>query len=611
MQFIEGTTTEYIGKCISQRLIVPITIFFLLSAGMVSAQNYTTTGLSTDWNNAKAWTCSGGSCANKPIPDRRVSNSNITINHTIFYNSNNPISLDNKATLTIGNNAKLTTISNINISAGSSLTVNQGQIEIGPGVLNNLGTITLTNALMFKNGNIVNDGQIIVSNACVELINGNFVNNNTISGVGSVKTLNGNINNFGIWGIDIIYFFSQNGSGLPGSLSTLEQVTKICECILTNCDILPGYPPNSKVNEIIGSALTSLVLNYNANEGYNDLIYTINPNNQVLIEIVILDEQFISVSAFLNTFGIDPDTYISDVFKTEDDERIITVFFPISDLQALNARSDIINQVYEVSPPIPNQGLITSQGDAAQNSNLARLGWKISGVGVKVGVISDSYDRKSGVQEQTSLAVQNDIDNGDLPGVENAVTVVEDFPYGIASDEGRAMMQIVHDVAPDAKLFFRTGFISEGNMAAGISELVNLGCDIIVDDITYMKAPFYRDGIIADAINAATTSSGVSYFSSAGNFGSRSYESTFNASSSNPIRHDFGGNDVLQNITLGVGQYIIALQWDDDFYSLGSSTGAVNDMDIYLAGDNGTILYGFNRNNLGADPVEIMPFTVI
>ena len=145
----------------SHRLLVPITIFFLLSGAILSAQNYTTTGLSSDWNDANAWICSGGGCNNKPFPNRSVSNSTITINHTIFYND--PISLNNKAKLIIGNNAKLTTISNLNISSGSSLTVNQGQIEIGPGVLNNSGTITLTNAFFFKNGNIINDGSIILS----------------------------------------------------------------------------------------------------------------------------------------------------------------------------------------------------------------------------------------------------------------------------------------------------------------------------------------------------------------------------------------------------------------------------------------------------------------
>ena len=67
----------------------------------------------------------------------------------------------------------------------------------------------------------------------------------------------------------------------------------------------------------------------------------------------------------------------------------------------------------------------------------------------------------------------------------------------------------------------------------------------------------------------------------------------------------------MQQLQLEPGQYIIALQWEDDFYSLGSLSGAQNDLDIYLANDNGSILYGFNRNNLGADPVEIMPFIVV
>ena len=126
-----------------------------------------------------------------------------------------------------------------------------------------------------------------------------------------------------------------------------------------------------------------------------------------------------------------------------------------------------------------------------------------------------------------------------------------------------------------------------------------------------MKGPFYRDGIVADAVNTATAQ-GVTYFSSAGNFGSRSYESNFIASPApNTIRHDFGSGSSLQKLQLEPGQYIIVLQWDDDFYSLGSTSGAANDLDIYLAEDNGNILYGFNRNNLGADPVEIMPFIVL
>ncbi len=100
-------------------------------------------------------------------------------------------------------------------------------------------------------------------------------------------------------------------------------------------------------------------------------------------------------------------------------------------------------------------------------SNKAKTAWKITGKGVKVGVMSDSYNTKFGNPAQL------DVMNGDLPGSGNPVhtkpvVVSAEYPYGKATDEGRAMMQIVHDVAPDAELVFRSGFISAGNFADGI-----------------------------------------------------------------------------------------------------------------------------------------------
>jgi hypothetical protein len=57
--------------------------------------------------------------------------------------------------------------------------------------------------------------------------------------------------------------------------------------------------------------------------------------------------------------------------------------------------------------------------------------------------------------------------------------------------------------------------------------------------------------------------------------------------------------------------YTIVLQWQDAIYSLGQTqTGTVNDLDIYLTDNNVATLFGFNRNNIGGDPIEILPFTV-
>eukprot|EP00904_Undaria_pinnatifida_P008994 jgi/Undpi1/5224/HiC_scaffold_2.g00506.m1 len=45
------------------------------------------------------------------------------------------------------------------------------------------------------------------------------------------------------------------------------------------------------------------------------------------------------------------------------------------------------------------------------------------------------------------------------------------------------------------------------------------GCDVIVDDVGYFASPSFRDGVIANAVDAATQDNDVLYFTSAGNDG--------------------------------------------------------------------------------------------
>ena len=84
---------------------------------------------------------------------------------------------------------------------------------------------------------------------------------------------------------------------------------------------------------------------------------------------------------------------------------------------------------------------------------------------------------------------------------------------------------------------------------------------------------------------------------------------------SNAKAHNFSnaGDDTYQKIRLKKGSYTLVLQWDDDVYSMGGigNTGAKKDLDIYLTDEAGNIEFGFNKNNIGRDPVEVMPFTVL
>src|SRR5688572_731704 len=384
--------------------------------------------------------------------------------------------------------------------------------------------------------------------------------------------------------------------------SVVPSVSTNCSIQLTRDVICPYYTPSrsGKVNTLIGSELTSLHANFMAgNAGSSNFIYTIS-GDQVLIEVIATAGQFNALLTLLKSQAYGLNNEIDN-----DNNRIITGFFPIANLPLLNGLPAVIKYVRPAYPPIRNVGTTTTKGDIAQHSDLGRLGYDISGKKIKVGVLSDSYNQQPG-----NPALANVLNN-DLPG---DVHVLEDSPFG-GIDEGRAMLQIVHDIVPDAKLAFRTGIRSSGDFAKGIKELQLDTCDIIVDDLTYITEPFFQDGQVANAVDYVTAQ-GVSYFTSAGNFGNKSYEGTFSPapapSGITGTAHSFGPGDIFQKITLGPGVYTIVMQWDDPIYSLGQvQTGAINDLDFYLTTDAGTTLFGFNRNNLGTDPVEVLPFTVL
>ena len=224
------------------------------------------------------------------------------------------------------------------------------------------------------------------------------------------------------------------------------------------------------------------------------------------------------------------------------------------------------------------------------HSYIVRNAFHLTGEGIKVGVLSDGFNTIPGDPAGINVL------NGDLPGPGNPVNstpvhVLLDYPYGRSTDEGRAILQIVSDIAPQATQSFRTGFISEGNFAQGIYQLQQDGCKVIVDDITYITNPFFKDGLAAQAVNAVKAL-GVSYFSAAGNFSAKSYEAVFNPVAApagiTGEAHNFGGGDILQNDSLQAGSYTIVMQWEDSIYSLGQG-GAHNDFDIYLVNDDGSI----------------------
>ncbi len=372
--------------------------------------------------------------------------------------------------------------------------------------------------------------------------------------------------------------------------------------------IFPYFNPYAnKSYDIIGVELTSLYYTYSANGSYisNDIFQILG--SSVRVTIRTKPGQHANAVALLATSAYGLVQELNDPTN-----NVVEGTFPILNLLSLNLLPNLLVSARPIYAALRNVGLMTSQGDTALRSFRARDVFGVDGQGVKVGVLSDSYN--------TILngPASDDVLRGDLPGATNPdhptpVQVLLDYPFGTRSDEGRAMLQIVHDVAPGADLAFRTGFLGAVDFAKGIRDLQQAGCDVIVDDISYISEPLFRDGVVAQAVNAVKAQ-GVSYFSAAGNFGINSWQGTF-APVAAPAgvvgqAHNFasgtGGTDIFQSIKLYQGDYTVVLQWDDG--TVGNTTSS--DLDIYLANTSGNTLFGFNRMNIGGDALEVLPFVV-
>jgi hypothetical protein len=258
---------------------------------------------------------------------------------------------------------------------------------------------------------------------------------------------------------------------------------------------------------------------------------------------------------------------------------------------------------------VTKTGSVDSQGDAAMRSDLARALFGVDGTGVIIGTLSDSFDCLGGAAAGVA--------SGDLPA---GITVLAEGPCPESSDEGRGMMELIHDVAPGAAQAFHTAVNGQADFAQGIIDLANAGAKVINDDIGYPDEPFFQDGIITQAIDQVKAM-GVAYFSAAGNVGRQSYESAFRPSGQfadigfGPEElHDFDpgtGVDICQQITIPEGEtLILSFQWDQPFFSVSGAPGSASDMDIVLANAAcDTVLESSAEANIGGDPVEVFSFT--
>ena len=242
-------------------------------------------------------------------------------------------------------------------------------------------------------------------------------------------------------------------------------------------------------------------------------------------------------------------------------------------------------------------GSRSSEGDVTHRANLARGAFHIDGTGIKIGVLSNGV---------ASLAQSQAL--GDL----GPVTILPG--QAGTGDEGTAMLEIIHDLAPGAQLYFATANTGITVFAQNIRDLRTAGCDIIVDDVFYFVETPFQDGqsaptntnggVVTQAVNDVTAA-GAMYFSSAGNSGNQTqgtsgvWEGDFvdGGAAATPLPsptpalrlHNFGGQNfnVLNVANTGAP---VSLYWSDP---LGASS---NDYDLFRLNSTGTTVQASSTN---------------
>lgn len=283
----------------------------------------------------------------------------------------------------------------------------------------------------------------------------------------------------------------------------------------------------------------------------------------------------------------------------------------------------------QAQPACPS-GAVISEGDAALRAAEARARFGVDGAGVVVGVLADSFNVST-----SSVTAAADIATGELPGPGNPcgrltpVRVVAEPRLRSGRDEGRAMLQIVHDLAPGAALAFASAADGIYAYAENIRRLRwEAGADVIVDDFYYPEEPIFQDGPVSVAIGDVVAD-GAIYVTAGGNINLSdaqgrpigSYEAPAyrpiacpilrDPASGGPLSpgpdcHDFDpgpGEDAGIAITLPPGGGLVMnFQWSEPWF------GVRTDLDVYLVDEAGVVLASALAG-LGPAPFEFLGYT--
>jgi len=307
----------------------------------------------------------------------------------------------------------------------------------------------------------------------------------------------------------------------------------------------------------------------------------------------------------------------ADVQIVSDDHRVIQASIDVAAVDAAAALRGV-RYVRPAESVHFATGSVLTQGDALLLANQVRTNLGASGAGVRVGVISD------GIAGLTASKASGDL------GQVTAQSFRADLNLN-AGPEGTAMLEIVHDLAPGAELWFANASTSL-EFANAVSFLA-ANVDVLVDDLVNFDGPYDGTSIMSSASASNSTNPAKRervHVNSAGNEALDHYQEVFVDSGFGvdeggptlaPVHHwqatgattDAGfpvpcttGSPIScasQFFLPNGGSAAVTLQWNDPF------GGASDDYDIFLF-DNATTVDASTNSQTGTqNPIEFVGAT--
>ncbi|KKL22638.1 hypothetical protein LCGC14_2433440, partial [marine sediment metagenome] len=269
-------------------------------------------------------------------------------------------------------------------------------------------------------------------------------------------------------------------------------------------------------------------------------------------------------------------------------------------------------------------GSVTTEGDSILGADLVRSAVGVDGTGVSIGVISDGVGGLAASQA-----------SADLPAVNTATcNVIPGSDPTLSGAEGTAMLEIVHDLAPGAELWFgHFGFPGTSLAFNAAVDCLAANTDVVVDDIGWFNVGSY-DGTSIVSANTSTELNRASnpiraYATSVGNQAGSHYQEPFvdsgfdldvgggplwdfhrfqatgntsDAGLAMPCDLDSPSILCTDSVLVADGGFVVVfLQWNDPF------GGSNNDYDLFLfdfVEDDPLVAVGWDVQDGTQDPAE-------